>query len=224
MSTRNVLAGLARTLFPACLLIATAAPAAVAPLDVVTVNTVAAPAGSVVDVPVSIRDASGTPLGTDQPAGSHIQAYSLKVNYSPAAAVQSVTFTRAGVTASLTPSFESSPSAAGSTSLLDTFSEMTNPIPLTLNSASPAGDPVAHLLVTLSPSATPGTVITLTLDPVLTQLSNQAGTTSETTGNVSLALVNGSITVGPPTILPTLSQWALIGLALLLAAIAIRRV
>ena len=57
-----------------------------------------------VDVPVFIRDVSGTPLGMDQPPGSRIQSYSLKVNYSPASAVTSVTFTRAGITTSLTPS------------------------------------------------------------------------------------------------------------------------
>ena len=90
--------------------------------DSVTVGTVnVAAAGSTVDVPVYIRDVSGTPLGIDQPPGSRIQSYSLTVNYAPAAAVQSVTFTRAGITAPLTPTFESSPSAPGSISLLDVF-------------------------------------------------------------------------------------------------------
>ncbi|HEV2718394.1 MAG TPA: hypothetical protein VG323_00125, partial [Thermoanaerobaculia bacterium] len=81
------------------------------PADVVTVGSVAlASAGATVDVPVFIRDTSGTPLGIDQPPGSRIQSYSLTVNYSPATAVQSITFTRAGITAPLTPAFESSPS------------------------------------------------------------------------------------------------------------------
>src|SRR5438067_2412139 len=91
--------------------------------DVLTVGTSSGAPGSVVDVPVYIRDVSGTPLGLDQPPGSRIQAYSIKVNYSPAAAVQSISFTRAGITSSLTPLFESSPASAGSISLLDTFSE-----------------------------------------------------------------------------------------------------
>src|SRR6059058_6244387 len=96
------------------------------PQDVVTVGTAIGPAGTTVDVPVFIRDTSGTPLGMDQPPGSHIQAYAIKVNYSPASAVQSITFTRGGVTTSLTPASESSPSSAGSISLIDSFSEATN--------------------------------------------------------------------------------------------------
>src|SRR6059058_4335863 len=133
------------------------------PQDVVTVGTVFGPAGTTVDVPVFIRDTSGTPLGMDQPPGSKLQSYSIKVNYAPAASVQSITFTRAGITASLTPTFESHPTAPGSISLLDTFQESTNPIPYTLNAAVP-GNQVAHLLVTIAPAATPGAV-TLTLDP-----------------------------------------------------------
>src|SRR5437764_15487578 len=76
----------------------TAGPAPPIPQDVVTVASVNGPLGSVVDVPVYIRDVSLTPLGLDQPPGSRIQSYSIKVNYAPASAVQSITFTRAGIT------------------------------------------------------------------------------------------------------------------------------
>src|SRR3954451_463810 len=135
---------------------ALAGPAPVPSSDTVTVGTVSvASAGSTVDVPVFIRDASGTPLGIDRPSGSRIQSYSLTVNYAPASAVQSVTFTRAGITAPLTPAFESSPSSPGSVSLLDTFQESTNLIPFTLNGAPP-GNQVAVLHFTLAASATPG--------------------------------------------------------------------
>jgi len=188
--------------------------------DRVTVATVTGPQFSTVDVPVFIRDSSGTPLGLDQPAGFHIQAYAIKVNYSPAAAVQSITFTRGGVTTSLTPASESSPSSAGSISLIDSFSEATNPIPLTLNGALP-GNQVATLHVTLAASATPGTIITLTLDPSsLTQLSNDTGTTGEMVSNGSLTLVSGAITVVPSV--PALGHIALLVLAISLAFIAIR--
>ena len=104
--------------------------------DVVTVGSVNA-SGSTVDIPVSIRDLSGTPLGMDKPAGSRIQSFSIKVSYAPASAVSSVTFTRAGITAGLTPISEFSPSATGSISLLATFQESTNLIPFTLNAAAP---------------------------------------------------------------------------------------
>jgi hypothetical protein len=188
--------------------------------DVVTVATVNGPQFSTVDVPVFIRDSSGTPLGLDQPAGFHIQANLIKVNYAPASAVQSITFTRGGVTTSLTPAFENSPSSAGSISLIDAFSEATNPIPLTLNGALP-GNQVATLHVTLFNTATPGTIITLTLDPSsLTQLSNASGTVGETVSNGALTLVNGSITVIPAV--PALGYIALLVLAISLAFIAIR--
>ena len=171
--------------------------AAHAASDVVTVGTVTA-SGTTVDVPVSIRDVSGTSLGMDRPAGSKIQSFSIKVNYAPASAVQSVDFSRAGITASLTPTSEFKPTSAGSVSLLDTFQESTNPIPFTLNASAP-GNLVAHLVFTLSSSATPGTTITLTLDSSLTQLTDAGGTaaTKETAGNGGLSLVNGQITVPP---------------------------
>jgi uncharacterized repeat protein (TIGR01451 family) len=148
-----------------------------------------------IDVPVFIRDLSGTPLGIDQPPGSRIQSYSIKVNYAPAAPIQSVTFTRAGITQSLTPAFESTPASAGSISLLDTFQESTNLIPFTSNAPAP-GNQVAHLLFTFAPGTPAGTTVTLTLDPTLTQLSNESGTTAETVANTELTLVNSSITLG----------------------------
>lgn len=182
------------------------APAVCRAADVVTVGTVTA-SGTTVDVPVSIRDVSGTPLGMDRPAGSRIQSFSIKVAYSPAAAVSSVTFTRAGITASLSPTSEFSPSSPGAISLLATFKESTNPIPFTLNAASP-GNRVAHLLVTLSSSAAPGSSIALTLDSSLTQLTDEGGSaaTKETVANGQLALVNGAINVPSLSLSFTQSQ------------------
>jgi hypothetical protein len=199
----------------------TAGPAPPLPQDIVTVAIVNGPQFSTVDVPVYIRDTSLTPLGLDQPPGSRIQSYSIKVNYAPASAVQSITFSRAGITTSLTPTFESSPSSAGSVSLLDTFQESTNLIPFTLNGLPP-GNQVAHLMVTLSPTAPLGTVITLTLDPTLTQLTDEAGhpATIETTANNRLALVNGSITVVPSV--PAMSHLILLMLAAVLAVAGMR--
>jgi hypothetical protein len=199
----------------------TAGPAPPLPRDIVTVAIVNGPQFSTVDVPVYIRDTSLTPLGLDQPPGSRIQSYSIKVNYAPASAVQSITFSRAGITTSLTPTFESSPSSAGSVSLLDTFQESTNLIPFTLDGLPP-GNQVAHLQVTLSPTAPLGTVITLTLDPTLTQLTDEAGhpATIETTANNRLALVNGSITVVPSV--PAMSHLILLMLAAVLAVAGMR--
>lgn len=183
----------------ALLLCGAAISAFAAPADVITVGTAAGMPGATVDIPVFIRDTSGTPLGIDQPAGSRIQSYSIKVDYAPAAAVQAVTFVRAGITQSLTPVFESSPAAPGSISLLDTFQESTNLIPFTSNAPLP-GDQIAVLHVTLAGNASPGSV-TLTLDPTLTQLTDEAGSaaTKETVGAGNLTLIDGSITVSPST-------------------------
>lgn len=182
--------------------------------DTITVGSQTVLPGSVVDIPIFVRDVSGTPLGIDQPAGSRIQSLSIKVNYAPASAVQSIAISRAGITSPLTPLAEFTPSSAGSVSLITSFEESTDLIPFTSNGPAP-GNEVAHLLVTVSSANLPQT-ITLTLDPTLTQLSNQAGTTSETSATAGLTLVNGAITIVP--IVPALST---IGLLLLAAAFAI---
>jgi hypothetical protein len=190
------------------------------PSDVITVGTATGSPGSTVDVPVYIRDTSGTPLGIDQPFGSRIQSYSIRVTY-PAGSVQSITFTRAGITQPLTPTFESSPAAAGSISLLDNFDETTNLIPFTSNAALP-GNQVAHLTVTLSSAAVPGSTIVLLVDPVLTQLTDEGGTpaTVETVANGRLTLVNGAITVSAPV--PLMPAWALALFAMTLVAVALK--
>ena len=167
--------------------------------DVITVGTATA-SGGTADVPVYIRDTAGTTLGIDKPVGSRIQSYSIKVNYSPASAVSAVTFTRAGITAGRSPAFESSPSSAGSITLIDSFDETTNLLPFTSNAPLP-GNQVAHLVFTLSNSAQPGTSITLTLDTSsLTQLGNSGGTTAETTSNGQLALTDGVINIPQATL------------------------
>jgi hypothetical protein len=197
-----------------------AAAAQVTPTDVITVGTTTGGAGATVNVPVYIRDTALTPLGIDQPSGSRIQSYSLQVTYAPSAAVQSITFTRGGITTTLTPAFESSPSAGSSIALLDNFDETTNLIPFTSNAALP-GNQVATLHVTLAPGVAPGTTITLTLDPLLTQLTDEGGTpaTSETVANGRLTLVNGAIVV--PNAIPTLSTWALLLMVLSIAVVAV---
>jgi hypothetical protein len=198
------------------------AHALVQPADVITVGNVVA-SGAVVDVPIYIRDTSGSPVGIDQPAGSKLQSYAIKVDFSPTSAVANVTPGRAGITASLTPLSEFTPVTSTSATIIDTFSESTNLIPFTSNAALP-GNQVAHMQFMLSPSVVPGSVITLTLDPTLTQVANEGGTTNETVNNGTLTLVAGSITI-PPTFVyqvPALSHWALMLLAMTLAVVAVR--
>ena len=210
---------LARPALLAALLFA-ALPAFPAPIpqDIVTIASRAAVAGSVVDVPIYIRDVSGTPLGIDQPSGSRIQGLSIKVNYAPTSAVQSISISRAGITAGLTPLAEFTPSSPGTVSLITSFQESTNLIPFVSNAAAP-GDQVAHLLVTINPGISPQT-ITLTLDAALTQLTNQAGTVTESSAS-GLALVSGAINV--VTAVPTMSTIVLLLLAAAVALIGFRR-
>src|SRR5215210_1059406 len=112
-----------RSLLVLALFLATPAFAA----DVVTVGTVDT-TSTTVDVPVFIRDGSGTPLGMDREPASRIQSFSIKVTYAPAGAVSAVTFSRAGITGNLSPTSEFAPKTAGTASLLATFQQSTNPI------------------------------------------------------------------------------------------------
>jgi hypothetical protein len=166
---------------------------ATAATDVVTVGSATANSNTV-DIPVYVRDVGATPLGIDQPAGSKIQSFSFKVTYSPASAISSANFSKAGITQSLSPTFESSPSTSGTISWIATFAEGSATVPFTLNKSAP-GDQVAHIVFTLSGAAAPGSSITLTLDSSTTQLTNQGGTTKETVGNGGLSLQNGSISI-----------------------------
>jgi hypothetical protein len=192
--------------------------------DVVTVGTVAA-AGPSITVPVYVRDVSGTPLGIDQPFGSRIQAFSLKVDYPVSPFITGVTFTRAGITAGLTPTFSISPAAPGTASLLMSFDETTSLVPFVSNAAAP-GNQVGQLTFTFAPATPAGTVIPLTLDATLTQLSSEGGTSTETTTAGSLALVPGSVTVlsMPAVATPTAGTWALLVLVAGLAFLGMRRV
>ncbi len=161
-------------------------------VDSVTVGAVTA-TGNTVDVPVYIRDIIGTTLGRDRATGSKIQSFSIKVAYSPASAVSSVTFTRSGITASLSPTAEFNPSTTQSVSLVATFPEATSPIPLTASGT--LGDMVAHLVFTLNGSATPGSTISLSLDPSVTLLANDGGSARESPADGTLALVDGAINI-----------------------------
>lgn len=193
--------------------------------DVVTVATVTAD-GPVITVPVHVRDVSGTPLGIDQAFGSRIQSFSIKVDYPVSPFIQSVTFTRAGITAPLTPTFETSPAAPGSVSLLMNFDETTNLVPFVSNAAAP-GNQIGQLTFTFAPSTPPGTTIPLTLDATLTQLSNEGGTTTETVANGDLLLVPGAVTmlaIAGSAGIPTLGGWVLLLLAFALSVIVLRRI
>jgi len=161
--------------------------------DVLTIGSGSAPGGGVISVPVSVRDVSGTPLGSDAGAGNRIQGVAFKVTF-PTDLVASVTFARAGVIAGGTSLYETTLQGSGFRSFIVSFRESSNPIAFTLNAAAP-GNQIGTLTVTLLPQAVPGSTARLTLDPPSATLSNQAGSIRETVANGNLALVNGSVTV-----------------------------
>jgi hypothetical protein len=164
--------------------------------DVLTAGSGTAQSGGVALIPLSIRDRSGTALGIDAGGGNRIQGFAFKVLF-PSELVASVTFSRAGVAAAVTPMFETALQGSGWSSCIVSFHEATNPIPFTLNAAAP-GDAIGMLTVTMRNDAPPGSVAALRFDAPSAMLSNQAGTVQETVAAGNLELVNGSVTVGPP--------------------------
>ncbi|GEM_PF-5872538 len=185
-------------------------PALLVAQDTLTVGgtpCISGSAGSVVNVPIYIRDKSGTPLGVDQSSGNKLQAFSFRVTPTPASAVATdgngkliVTTTAAGITQSLTPSFGGSTRTATTFSYVASYDELTNPIPFTSNAALP-GQKVANAAITLASGVASGTTITLTVDPTVSQtnLSNSSANVTETSPS-NLSLVDGCITVPNVTV------------------------
>lgn len=158
--------------------------------DVLTIGSGSAASGGTVSIPISIRDVTGTALGTDAGTGNRIQGIAFKVMF-PASQVSAISFTRAGVIASLTPLYETTLQGSGWLSYVASFSELTNAIPFPPNTNAQVGT----LSVTLSAQPAAGSTIPLTLHPPSAVLSNQAGSTVETIAAGTLSLVNGSISV-----------------------------
>ena len=160
--------------------------------DVLTMGSSSGSAGSVVSVPVYLRDAGGTALGSDAGGGNRIQGFAFKVLF-PTDVVASIGFSRAGVTASLLPMFETVLQGSGFASVVVAFDESNAP-PLSLNMAAP-GNTVGMLNVTLQAAATPGATAALRIDPPSAMLSNQTASVRESVSSENLALVNGNVTV-----------------------------
>ncbi|HEV8629318.1 MAG TPA: fibronectin type III domain-containing protein, partial [Thermoanaerobaculia bacterium] len=143
---------------------------------------------------VYVRDTSGTPLGVDQAAGAKIQSFSIKIAYSPASAFSSLSLSRAGLLAALTPKAgESNPTTAGTASYLGSFAESSNPVPFNLDAPAP-GNLVLQATYTVAPAPPTGTV-TFTLDAAVTLLANEAGTIDETVADGGITLTGGSLVI-----------------------------
>jgi hypothetical protein len=165
--------------------------------DLLTIGGASAAPGATVSVPIYVRDAGGTPLGTDRPAGLRIQALAFQVVFTPSSAVTAASIARAGITSARTPLFEASPTSSGTASWIASFSESSSALPFSPSTAG-YGDLVATLSLTLAPGLAAGARIQLAVNgsTALTSLSNQAGTTLEAGGS-GLSTVAGMVSVGP---------------------------
>jgi hypothetical protein len=161
--------------------------------DVLTIGSGTGQNGGTAAIRVSIRDIGGTSLGVDSGVGNRIQGFAFKVLF-PTEIVTSVTFSRHGVAASITPLYETALQGSGWSSAIVSFNETSNPIGFHLNAVAP-GDSIGMLTVAIRADAPIGSVAALVLDPPSATLSNQAGTVRETVAGGNLSLVNGSVTV-----------------------------
>lgn len=163
--------------------------------EVLTIGSTTAKKNTTIELPVYLRDVSNTYVGMERGAGEKLQAVAFRVNVSPAAAVNSVSFSRRGVFAGKTPLYELAMTPPGSTSSVGyvvSFAESTNPIPFNLNAPAP-GDPIGVLTIAIGNSD--AKQLKVELDPNTAIVSNQAGTVYETTFTGWLRVVNGVIDI-----------------------------
>lgn len=160
--------------------------------DVITLGSGTVVAGSSISVPIHVRDLAFTPLGSDRASGERIQGLALRINF-PAGALTAGSIVPAGITAGLTPLFgPSSTFDASSINYLVSYHEGSNPVPFALDAAAP-GDLVAMLNVTVAGDY-PAGALPLAFASA-TELSNQAGTIAENSGNGLLVRNDASLTV-----------------------------
>src|SRR5258708_3099098 len=180
LNSRTVL-----TLIAVCSLL----PLVASAQDAVTVGSATTNATSV-DIPVYIRDMSGTALGIDQPTGSRIQSFSIDVDYSPPPAATPVPFTPPAIPAAPPLGAATAPpptaTPAGGSSIRAVLSSSTPasaPVPASVT--IPAG--LVSASFSINPMAIGQTTITATLPPV-----NGGATTQDT-----LSVVGPSINLAP---------------------------
>lgn len=171
-------------------------PTGSAARDVVSLGSVslAAP-GEIVQIPIYLRDTSGTALGSDAAAGRKIQSLALHIGVLPPNAVSSMSIVRSGVTVGPQALFETSSQVGNRVYALLSFDEATAPLAFTVDAPFP-GDPVAMLELEVAKAANEGLIVLSLLDSG-TALGNQAGVIVETVDNDQLRTVGGTVLVSP---------------------------
>lgn len=183
-----------RALASLSLVLAFASTPSASAQDALGVDAIGGLPGQTRDVPVTIRDLSGTLLDEGDGTNLEIQGFAFRLDFAPPEHVTAVTFVQAGVTAGHTPVFPVITPAANHIIVLMSFDEGTDPLVFTLD-APPPGNLIGALRFTLSAAAPLGTLITLTLASASATLVNGAATLSETVANGHLALAAGSLEV-----------------------------
>ena len=154
--------------------------------------------GSMVVMPLYVRDVSGTLLGVDVGPSFLIQDFGITVEVDPPGAITAIDVERAGITAALSPLFETEFSAGNRHTWIIAFDETTATVPFSLDAPAP-GDLVAELWITLADSfLPPNTVLVDVVSP--SALGNQPPglpqtAFSESAENGFLSLSGGTITL-----------------------------
>lgn len=158
--------------------------------DVLAIGHAEAPAGSIVQVPVYLRDLPRTPLGGD---GAAIQGFAFRVDY-PAKVIAAASFVQAGVTAGRTPIFPIVRSESGHLVVLLKFLRESQPLSIRLDAPAP-GDLVGYLRLRLAAGLSSGSRVDLVLDGASALVNDQA-TMAESSPRGTLALVDGAVVIG----------------------------
>ncbi len=204
--------GIVAAALTSAVLVASAAEVAAQATDVLTIGTVSVSSGTgQVEVPIFIRDNTGTPIGRDKGAGLRISGFAMQVVYgsnnpcidTPATASQRIDLA-GGILASQSADFDSRVKVANtSQSWLYSLAETNGLIPFT---AAPApGDRIGAMVFNLTgcPTSTINLVITTTGDSEATLSSDNNVT--ETVSNGGLSVINGAINIVLPTNTPTIT-------------------
>ena len=168
-------------------------PAAVAQDELTVGAVLLARPGDSLEIPLYVRDRSGSVLGSDQGPGRTVQSLALSVVVSPAEAVSLLTLSRFGATAAASPTFAEVRRNGPVRSLIAAFDELADPLVLTLDPPFP-GQPLARIDLVLAPDFDQGQV-TLALVPGTTALGNSGGTLLERPGSSQLVTRPGTVGV-----------------------------
>lgn len=179
-----------------CLVLCAWGPSAPASArDVLSIGSVSlASPGQILQIPIYLRDSSGTALGADVGINRRIQSLAFSIEVTPASAVGTLSLDRAGITAGPTPRFETQDQVGDRVYAILSFDGVADPLVTTSDSAFP-GEVIAMLTFEIAKSFLDGGTVHLDFVPQTAALGNGAGFIVERVQNGRLRLVGGTILV-----------------------------